>query len=69
MRERIVLELNTLGDPASRAAYREALVAYFSAHAQNLSEDSQRRLERNPLRIFDSKDEADQPHQRRGPGL
>jgi histidyl-tRNA synthetase len=60
VRERTVLELNTLGDPASRAAYREALVSYFSAHAQNLSEDSRRRLERNPLRIFDSKHDADQ---------
>ena len=58
VRERTVLELNTLGDPASRAAYREALVSYFSAHAQNLSEDSRRRLERNPLRIFDSKHAA-----------
>jgi histidyl-tRNA synthetase len=58
--KRVVLELNTLGDPASRAAYREALVAYFSAHVWELSEDSRRRLERNPLRILDSKDEADQ---------
>jgi histidyl-tRNA synthetase len=58
--ERIVLELNTLGDPESRAAYRTALVSYFSAHVSQLSEDSLRRLERNPLRIFDSKDEADQ---------
>jgi histidyl-tRNA synthetase len=60
VRQRTVLELNTLGDPASRAAYREALVSYFSAHASQLSEDSLRRLDRNPLRIFDSKDEADQ---------
>ena len=42
------------------AAYRDALVAYFSGHAARLSEDSLRRLERNPLRILDSKDEADQ---------
>jgi histidyl-tRNA synthetase len=60
VRERAVLELNTLGDPESRAAYRAALVSYFSTHAPQLSEDSLRRLERNPLRIFDSKDEADQ---------
>jgi histidyl-tRNA synthetase len=60
VRERTVLELNTLGDPESRAAYRQALVSYFSAHVGQLSEDSLRRLERNPLRIFDSKDEADQ---------
>lgn len=58
--ERIVLELNTLGDPESRAGYREALVAYFSAQVSELSEDSRRRLERNPLRIFDSKEESDQ---------
>ncbi|HXC91622.1 MAG TPA: histidine--tRNA ligase [Stellaceae bacterium] len=60
VRERTVLELNTLGDPDSRAAYRRALISYFSAHVAQLSEDSRRRLERNPLRIFDSKDEADQ---------
>jgi histidyl-tRNA synthetase len=56
---RTVLELNTLGDPASRQAYREALVAYYRRHEDKLSEDSRRRLERNPLRIFDSKEEAD----------
>lgn len=60
IRERTVLELNTLGDLASRAAYREALVSYFSQHASKLSEDSLRRLQRNPLRILDSKEEADQ---------
>jgi len=54
-----VLELNTLGDAASRNAYREALVAYFSAHRNALSADSQDRLERNPLRILDSKDAGD----------
>jgi len=59
LREKTVLELNTLGDPESRAAYRDALVAYFSRRLSELSEDSRRRLERNPLRIFDSKDEAD----------
>jgi histidyl-tRNA synthetase len=53
------LELNTLGDPESRAKYREALVAYFSACKSRLSEDSQRRLEANPLRILDSKDSGD----------
>jgi histidyl-tRNA synthetase len=58
--ERVVLELNTLGDPASRAAYRDALVRHFSARVSELSEDSRRRLERNPLRILDSKDPGDQ---------
>ncbi len=54
-----VLELNTLGDTASRDAWRSALIAYFSAHRADLSADSQSRLERNPLRILDSKDEKD----------
>jgi histidyl-tRNA synthetase len=56
---RTVLELNTLGDAASRLAYREALVAYYGRRAGELSEDSRRRLDRNPLRILDSKDEGD----------
>jgi histidyl-tRNA synthetase len=55
----VVLELNTLGDKPSRDAYRAALVAYLSAHRDALSADSQTRLERNPLRILDSKDEGD----------
>jgi histidyl-tRNA synthetase len=53
------LQLNTLGDAESRQAYRAALVDYFSAHRHKLSEDSLRRLERNPLRILDSKDAGD----------
>src|SRR5712692_2180288 len=57
--DRVVLELNTLGDPASRTAYRDALVAYFSARQSELSDDSRRRLDTNPLRILDSKDPGD----------
>ena len=57
--KRTQLELNTLGDSASRQAYREALVAYYAQHRGALSEDSLKRLERNPLRILDSKDEGD----------
>lgn len=57
--DKCTLELNTLGDPESRAAYRSALVGYFSGHIAKLSEDSRRRLEKNPLRILDSKDEGD----------
>jgi histidyl-tRNA synthetase len=53
------LELNTLGDPESRAAYRAALVDYFNEHRDQLSEDGGARLARNPLRILDSKDEGD----------
>ncbi|HXG27331.1 MAG TPA: histidine--tRNA ligase, partial [Nevskiales bacterium] len=49
------LELNSLGTPAARAQYREALVAYFSRHEAALDEDSRRRLHSNPLRILDSK--------------
>jgi histidyl-tRNA synthetase len=55
----VVLEINTLGDAESRAAYRAALVRYFTAHEAALSEDSRNRLARNPLRILDSKDEGD----------
>jgi histidyl-tRNA synthetase len=54
-----MLELNTLGDGPSRAAYREALVSYFTGHREALSKDSQLRLERNPMRILDSKDERE----------
>ena len=53
------LEINTLGDPESRRAYQAALVDYFRGHVAKLSEDSRDRLERNPLRILDSKDEGD----------
>ena len=53
------LELNTLGDAESRAAYREALVAYFGGREGELSRESRERLSRNPLRILDSKDEGD----------
>jgi histidyl-tRNA synthetase len=55
----ITLELNSLGDIESRTAYRDALVQYFSARKDQLSQDSVDRLERNPLRILDSKDPKD----------
>jgi histidyl-tRNA synthetase len=55
----VTLELNSLGDPASRTAYRDALKAYLERFADELSDDSRARLERNPLRILDSKDERD----------
>ncbi|WP_395828497.1 histidine--tRNA ligase [Elstera sp.] len=57
--DRVLLHINTLGDAESRTAYRAALVEYFSAHKDKLSEDSLARLEKNPLRILDSKDEGD----------
>jgi histidyl-tRNA synthetase len=53
------LLLNTLGDEESRDKYRHALVSYLTPLANKLSEDSKRRLEKNPLRILDSKDAAD----------
>lgn len=55
----VALNINTLGDMQSRTNYRLALTNYFSAHIQKLSEDSRIRLEKNPLRILDSKDEGD----------
>ena len=55
----VVLELNTLGDTPSRTAYRAALIAYFTEHKSALSAESQDRLDRNPLRILDSKNESD----------
>ena len=54
-----VLEVNTLGDRPSRDAYRAALVGYFTEHGDALSAESRDRLERNPMRILDSKDAAD----------
>ncbi len=57
--QHVALELNTLGDKESRQAYRDALVDYFSKHRDRLSADSQARLERNPMRILDSKEERD----------
>ena len=54
------LHLNSIGDPACRPAYREALVAYLEPLRDQLSPESQERLERNPMRILDSKDERDQ---------
>jgi histidyl-tRNA synthetase len=59
LRDHVTLELNSLGDGESRAAFRDALVAYFSDHRALLSEDSKTRLDKNPLRILDSKDEGD----------
>lgn len=57
--EGVTLHLNTLGDGDSREAWRAALVEYFRAVRGDLSEDSQERLEKNPLRILDSKDPRD----------
>ena len=55
----IQLEINTIGDDDSRALYRGTLVSYLESFKNELSEDSQKRLKTNPLRILDSKDEGD----------
>lgn len=59
--EGVTLTLNTLGDAESRDAWRAALVEHFEAHRGELSEDSLARLDKNPLRILDSKDPKDRP--------
>ena len=58
--EGVTLQLNTLGDPDTRSAWRAALIDYFAAHRDQLSDESRDRLDRNPLRILDSKAAADQ---------
>ncbi len=55
----VTLQLNTLGDSPTREAWRKALVEHFRSSIDSLSEDSRDRLERNPLRILDSKDPRD----------
>jgi histidyl-tRNA synthetase len=65
----IALQLNTLGDAATREAWRAALVAHFEAHRADLSEDSLTRLDKNPLRILDSKDPRDRPIADAAPGI
>jgi histidyl-tRNA synthetase len=59
--EGVTLQLNTLGDPETREAWRAALVEHFEAHRGSLSEESLARLDKNPLRILDSKDPRDRP--------
>lgn len=57
----VTLEINSIGDARCRPGYKQALLEHFQPHRGQLSADSQRRLERNPLRILDSKAEADRP--------
>ena len=56
--DNIRLEINSLGQPAERAAHRAALIEYFEAHKDQLDDDAQRRLHSNPLRILDTKNPA-----------
>ena len=65
----VTLQLNTLGDAATREAWRAALVAHFGEHRGALSEDSVERLEKNPLRILDSKDPRDRPIANAAPAI
>ncbi len=67
--ENVSLQLNTLGSPATRTDYREALYQFFSSHRDTLDSDSQRRLERNPLRILDSKVASTQELIERAPSI
>jgi histidyl-tRNA synthetase len=53
--EAVELELNSLGTPESRAGYKKSLIEYFGDHADQLDDDSRNRLQRNPMRILDSK--------------
>ena len=65
----VTLELNTLGDTTSRAAFRDRLVDYLQGYAVKLSDDSRERLRRNPLRILDSKNEGDRKVIENAPNL
>ena len=55
----VTVEINSLGDAESRDAYRTKLVSYLKEHYDELSEDSKNRLDKNPLRVLDSKEECD----------
>ncbi|MDR0690945.1 MAG: histidine--tRNA ligase [Streptococcaceae bacterium] len=57
--KKIKLVINSLGDKEIRVSYREALISFLEQHASNLSQDSQRRLHENPLRVLDSKNKKD----------
>jgi len=65
----LTLEINSIGSPESRARYRDALVVYLRQHKSALDEDSQRRLESNPLRILDSKNPATQELLEQAPSM
>ncbi len=67
--EHIRLQINSLGNATNRVAYRNALVAYLSACKEQLDEDSQRRLDTNPLRILDSKNSQTQALLNEAPSL
>lgn len=67
--QNLSIQLNSVGDVASRIAYRDALKKYLQPHFQELSEDSQARFEKNPLRILDSKDAKDREILKNAPSI
>ncbi|WP_159720878.1 histidine--tRNA ligase [Streptococcus halichoeri] len=67
--DQLKLAINSLGNPQSRAAYRQALIDYLTPLRDQLSKDSQRRLEENPLRVLDSKEAADKEAVKHAPSI
>ncbi|MGX7196332.1 histidine--tRNA ligase [Enterococcus olivae] len=67
--QKIRLVINSLGDKETRENYRQALIDYLLPHESELSEDSQRRLQENPLRVLDSKDKRDQQFVAEAPSI
>lgn len=65
----VTLQLNSLGNAESRATYRQALIDYLMPLKDNLSKDSQRRLEENPLRVLDSKEKEDKLAVKNAPSI
>jgi histidyl-tRNA synthetase len=65
----VTLRLNSIGDEVCRPAYRELLRDYYRPHLANLSEESRARFEKNPLRLFDSKDPQDELLNRNAPRI
>jgi histidyl-tRNA synthetase len=65
----VTLHLNSLGDEVCRPAYRQRLLEYFRPHLANLSETNRARFEKNPLRLFDSKDPQDEPVKQNAPRI
>jgi histidyl-tRNA synthetase len=69
LKDHVTLEINSLGDVASRTAYREQLLAYLRDHEAELSQESRVRMEKNPLRVLDSKQEEDRKVVANAPAL
>ena len=69
LNDKVKLEINSIGDAESRSNYRKVLVDYYNGHKNQLSEDSLKRLETNPLRILDSKSKSDSEINKNAPLL